>query len=135
MIPISRGRFIKGAIQFGSSLVLLSLSIPTRLNAKGNSKNPDAKKEIPLPEGESPVKESDPTAKALGFHHDARKTDFTLYPDRKSPLQKNHICLNCAQYNPRNQGWGKCNILTNGLVSSLGWCSAWGERDNQLDPE
>jgi hypothetical protein len=128
MRTFSRGKFIKGAIQFGSSLLFVSQLQTVNLSAKVPSKSTEIKKDIPIPEGESPVNEGDPTAKALGFHHDSRKTDFTLYPDRKSPSQKNHICQTCSQYNPQNQGWGKCNILTNGLVSSLGWCSAWGER-------
>lgn len=81
----------------------------------------------PAPEGLKPVSESDPTAKALGFHHDAKQTDFTFYPERKEPTAKNHFCKHCAQYTKLNEEWGKCNIISAGVVSSLGWCSAWSQ--------
>ncbi|MCW7468151.1 high-potential iron-sulfur protein [Leptospira kanakyensis] len=86
-----------------------------------------AKEKLPetLPEGSKPVPESDPTAKALGFHQDAKHTDFTLYPERKDPGSKNQFCKHCAQYTKINEKWGKCNIISSGLVSSQGWCSAW----------
>lgn len=82
----------------------------------------------PIPEGQTPVSETDTTASALGFHHDVSKTDFSLYPDRKKASSKNQLCKTCAQYTMLNDGWGKCTILTNGVVNSGGWCSAWSPK-------
>ncbi|TGL75665.1 high-potential iron-sulfur protein [Leptospira jelokensis] len=83
---------------------------------------------FPLPEGLTQVAENDPTAQALGFHHNANDTDYTLFPDRKLPNAKNQICQHCSQFTKLNEGWGKCNILTAGVVSNLGWCSAWSKK-------
>ncbi|MCT8334827.1 high-potential iron-sulfur protein [Leptospira sp. 85282-16] len=88
----------------------------------------DKKISAPFPDDLHPVLESDPTAKALGFHQDAKDTDFNLYPERKEPTAKNQFCKHCVQYTQVNEGWGKCNIITTGLVSSKGWCSAWTKR-------
>ncbi|WP_244279823.1 high-potential iron-sulfur protein [Leptospira brenneri] len=81
-----------------------------------------------LPEGQNPVSESDPTAKALGFHQDAKHTDFNLYPERKEKSAKNQVCKHCAQFSKLNENWGKCNIISAGVVSSRGWCSAWSQK-------
>lgn len=122
MIVLSRKQFLTKSILLASTLSLL------RGGSEINAKDAKSKKEIPLPEGESPVSESDPTAQALGFHQDAKDTDFNLYPDRKSAQAKHYVCLSCAQFTPLNEGWGKCNILTAGVVSTKGWCSAFSKK-------
>ncbi|TGK87696.1 high-potential iron-sulfur protein [Leptospira noumeaensis] len=99
--------FVEGGFGFSSSLV-------------AEEKLPET-----MPEGFKPASESDPTAKALGFHQDAKNTDFTLYPERKEPGSKNQFCKHCVQYTKINEKWGKCNIISSGFVSSQGWCSAW----------
>jgi hypothetical protein len=86
-----------------------------------------AKEIAPLPPGATPFSESDPVAQALGFHQDAKKTDFTRYPDRKKPAAKNQFCQYCVQYNKLNDGWGKCNVM-NGVVSAQGWCASWTKK-------
>jgi len=118
----SRKNFLKSLGQVGGSLFLLELLVSM---GDLHSQNKSA---IPLPEGETAVSEIEPTASAMGFHHDARKTDFNLYPDRKKASSKNQICKTCAQYTATNEGWGKCVILNRGLVNANGWCSAWSKK-------
>ncbi|MCW7493569.1 high-potential iron-sulfur protein [Leptospira sp. 2 VSF19] len=123
MSKSSRKQFLTTSLSWMTSLFLIEggLSLTTKLVA-------EKKTSPPLPEGLQPVSESDPTAKALGYHQDAKHTDFNLYPERKEVSAKNQFCKHCAQYTKLNEGWGKCNIITAGIVSSNGWCSAWSQR-------
>lgn len=116
----SRRSFLRTVLFFLSSTTLVGLL------QKMGEVEAQTKSSIPVPEGETPVLESDPTASALGFHHDANQTDFTLYPDRKKA--KMQTCKTCAQYTKVNSGWGKCSILNNGVVNTNGWCSAWAKK-------
>ncbi|MCU0824941.1 MAG: high-potential iron-sulfur protein [Leptospira sp.] len=117
----SRKEFLRGAIQLGSSLFLVS-AVFDSISASDES---DAVKII---DELKPISEEEPTAKALGFHHDAKNTNFLIYPDRKKKENTNQVCANCAQFSKGKDGYGKCNILTAGLVSNKGWCSAWSQR-------
>ncbi|GBF50322.1 high potential iron-sulfur protein [Leptospira ryugenii] len=72
--------------------------------------------------------ENDPTPNALGFHHDASKTDFSLYPERRAKTQKDNICKNCQQYQRVDERWGRCSIMGANLVSQSGWCSAFTKK-------
>lgn len=123
MSKTSRKQFFITSFSWTASLFLLEggLGLISKLSA-------DKKNSFPIPGDEHPVLESDPTAKALGFHQDAKDTDFNLYPERKEPTAKNQFCKHCAQYTKLNERWGKCNIITSGIVSSNGWCSAWSKR-------
>lgn len=118
----SRHEFLNTTIKFLFNLPIISLI--------GNSKLIYSYDKIPsIPEGETPVSESEATASALGFHHDAKKTDFKKFPERKKTSSKNDLCKFCSQYNKLNDGWGKCNILNQGVVSSSGWCSAYTKKE------
>ncbi|TGK52484.1 high-potential iron-sulfur protein [Leptospira bouyouniensis] len=116
--------------QFLNQLIVLvsTLSLFGGESAISGKESKPVPKTIPIPEGETPVSENEPTAQALGFHQDAIKTDYNLYPDRKLPEAKNQFCATCSQFTKINEGWGKCNILSKGLVSNHGWCSAWSKR-------
>jgi len=120
---------LKGAIHYGSSLLIVSMILKSfdSLDSKEKTKESGLEKS-PLPNGEIPVLETEPTAIALGFHHDAKQTNFDLYPERKSPSAAKQVCKYCAQFNQLNEAWGKCNIISTGVVSSKGWCSAWSQR-------
>ncbi|PJZ84250.1 high-potential iron-sulfur protein [Leptospira harrisiae] len=116
----SRKHFLTTSLSWMTSLFILEGGLGLMKNLMAEKKH-----SAPLPDDANPVLESDPTAKALGFHHDAKQTDFILYPERKELTTKNQFCKHCAQFTKINENWGKCNIITSGVVSSNGWCSAW----------
>ncbi|MCC6278465.1 MAG: high-potential iron-sulfur protein [Oligoflexia bacterium] len=84
-----------------------------------------AKGEVALPAGEKEVSESDAVASALGYKKDAKAMDLKKYPQFKDLKKKNMICDNCALYTASNAGWGKCQMLTAGLVAAAGSCGSW----------
>lgn len=123
MSQTSRKTFLTKSLYLVTSLTFVGRGLGLSAEVKAENKPSGS-----VPEGLTPVSESDPTAKALGFHQDAKHTDFILYPERKEPSAKNQYCKHCAQYSKLNDSWGKCNIISAGVVSSLGWCSAWSQR-------
>ena len=80
---------------------------------------------IVLKAGDGKVSESDPTALALGYKHDASAVDTSKYPNRATPEGQKQFCYNCKLYSDGADGWGKCSIFQNKLVAGEGWCSAW----------
>jgi hypothetical protein len=80
------------------------------------------------PPGATPVSETDSIASALGYHQNAKNTDFTRFPARKKPDAKNQFCKTCSLYTPVNAGWGNCQMLTSGVVNAGGWCSSWNSK-------
>ena len=85
-------------------------------------------KVVELPAGEKKLDEADAVAKALGFHHNVKDVDYKKYPQRKKPEAKNQFCKSCALYTAKNDGWGKCQMLSNGLVAAEGWCGSWNKK-------
>jgi len=71
------------------------------------------------------VAESDPTAVALGYLHDATATDTNKYPTRATPEGKKQFCHNCKLYQAGADGWGGCSIFQGKLVNGEGWCAVW----------
>ncbi len=71
------------------------------------------------------ITEDNPTAVALGYVHDAAKTDTAKFPKRAGPEGAKQFCDNCSQYQPTEDGWGTCNIFPNYLVAAKGWCNVW----------
>lgn len=66
------------------------------------------------------VEESDPTAQALGYVHDASTTDNEKY-------EEGQLCSNCQYYLKAQEqdGWAPCPIIQNKLVNGDGWCNVW----------
>jgi hypothetical protein len=65
-----------------------------------------------------PVKETDPTAAALGYVVDATKS--TKRTDKAA------MCGTCNLYSGKpGAADGPCTIFQGNLVSSKGWCTAW----------
>lgn len=66
--------------------------------------------------------ESDPTAVALGYKHDATKVDkakFATYAAGRN-------CANCQLFAAKgNEEWAACAPFGNRLVNAKGWCAAW----------
>ena len=64
------------------------------------------------------VKETDPTAAALGYVADATKS--TKRTDKAA------TCSSCSLFSGKNGAAdGPCTIFQGNLVSAKGWCSAW----------
>lgn len=80
---------------------------------------------IVLRAGGEKVTESDPTAVALGYVHDATAVDTKKYPARATPEGKKQFCHNCKLYQAGADGWGGCSIFQGKLVKGEGWCAAW----------
>ena len=71
------------------------------------------------------VEESDPTAKAVKYVHDASKLDEA----KNAPFKKSNICANCALYTDKaTDAWAPCAIVANKQVNGKGWCSAWNKK-------
>jgi len=67
----------------------------------------------------------DPTARALGYQHDATLVDPQQFPQR----QPAHLCSNCALYTGREgDEWGPCGLFPGKAVNAGGWCNAWAPR-------
>jgi hypothetical protein len=71
------------------------------------------------------VSESDPTAIALGYKHDASAVDTTKWGKRAGEAGARQFCDNCALYGAQGEGWGTCSIFQGRLVAGKGWCNAW----------
>lgn len=78
------------------------------------------------------IDEKNPQAVALGYVHDATKTDTVKFPKRKGPEGEKQFCSNCVlllQSGLKAEGqegeWGKCAVFLDGLVNAKGWCNSW----------
>jgi hypothetical protein len=68
------------------------------------------------------IDENDPTAKAIGYKHDATKVDAAKYPK----YAKGNVCSNCQLYQGKAvEAAGGCPIVGGKLVAAAGWCTAW----------
>ena len=64
------------------------------------------------------LEESDATATALGYKHDATQSD--------RPADSDAICGNCQLYQPGDEeAWGGCALFPNKAVNEAGWCRSW----------
>lgn len=116
--------------EFLRSSMLLALSLPVvGLLQYPLLKNVWASKgEDPIPAGSNPVPETDAVASAIGYKGSIKEVDFTRYPQRKAKEAKDQFCRTCALYVPSNKTWGKCQMLTSGLVKAEGWCGSWSKK-------
>ena len=85
----------------------------------------DCTKSAELPAGEKKLAADDAVGKALGYSESASDVDTNKFPKRKSPEGDKQFCKSCNFYTAKNDDWGKCTILQNGLVAANGWCNNW----------
>jgi hypothetical protein len=116
---IDRRNFLRTTL-LGAVATTILPNLPLQLLA--------AEKSEPLPAGSTAVPESDAVATAIGYKADTTKIDFKKYPKRQDPQAKGQHCNNCALYTPVNKSWGKCQMLTSGLVNASGWCGSWSKK-------
>ena len=120
-IKFNRRQFIKAVALGLVAVPLLGLSRSV-FAAKTEAKA------VALPSGMTAVSESDAVATAIGYKANVKDIDYAKYPQRKKPEAKNQFCKSCALYTTANESWGKCQMLTSGLVSSNGWCGSWNKK-------
>ncbi|MDG2374716.1 MAG: high-potential iron-sulfur protein [Woeseiaceae bacterium] len=66
------------------------------------------------------VSQSDPTAVALKYVHDASTVPASLRP------QTDRYCNNCALYvGGKDDEWAGCSIFPGKSVAGKGWCNVW----------
>ncbi len=70
--------------------------------------------------------ETNPTAVALGYRHDANEVDVGRFAKRASEEGKKQFCDNCLHYKSSDEeGWGPCAIFPGFAVAAKGWCNVW----------
>ena len=81
---------------------------------------------VPAATGALPhLAESDPVAKALGYHQDAATVDGAKYPQHVA----GQACHKCVQFRgDTGAAWGPCNIFSANLVNANGWCTAFAAK-------
>jgi hypothetical protein len=68
------------------------------------------------------VDETDPTAKALNYVHDAGSVDA-------AKRLSDQFCNNCALYaGNEDDEWAGCSIFPGKAVAGRGWCSVWAPK-------
>ena len=68
------------------------------------------------------LSEDDPTAKALGYVHDATTVDASV-------RAAENFCSNCQLYQSDGE-WGPCAIFPGKAVAAKGWCKSWIPRSS-----
>jgi hypothetical protein len=73
------------------------------------------------------VSESDATATALGYKHNASAVPAAEKTEKNGTKGDKQNCSNCAFYSALEgvEGGGKCQLITAGYVKSTGWCKSW----------
>lgn len=73
------------------------------------------------------LEESDPTAQALLYVHDAGKVDASN--PMAARYEAGQMCSNCAQIQGEaGADWRPCGIFPGKLVNAGGWCSVWAPK-------
>jgi hypothetical protein len=71
------------------------------------------------------VEESDETAQALGYKHDASKVDKARFPKHNATQR----CANCSFFQgSANDEWGGCAMFGRKQIAGPGWCNAWAAK-------
>lgn len=66
--------------------------------------------------------ESDPTAQALGYKHDAKQVDRKKFAN----YQPGQDCDDCVQFEgKKGEAWAPCKIFPGKAVNAKGWCAAY----------
>jgi hypothetical protein len=120
---VTRRGFLKTAALWVGSLAIFGFSVRKNAVAAPQAKTPPA-----LPAGQKEVPATDPVASAIGYKGNIKDIDYKKYPQRKKPEAKNQLCKTCSLYTPSNDGWGKCSMITGGLVAADGWCASWNKK-------
>jgi hypothetical protein len=106
-VKVARRDFIRATLTVGAALPLAA--IPILIKADNHQ-----------------ISEDDPTAKAMGYKHDATQVDPAKYPRRAGESGSKQFCHNCQLYKAgTDDKWGACAIFPGKQVNAKGWCNAW----------
>lgn len=109
--------------------VLLLLAATPFLGSLVSERASAAKKtEAALPEGQKAAPASDPVATAIGYVPDGRTADLKRFPQAKGKAGTSQKCSGCMLYTSQNADWGKCQLISSGLVAAGGWCGSWSKK-------
>ncbi len=115
--PVSRRSFLKQ-----SALAVGSVSILSRILDNDTA----------FAQVLTPIEETNATAQALGYKHDANQVDVVKFSKRASEQGKKQLCSNCMFFSQGGQKvagkdgeYGKCTLFPTGLVANNGWCNSW----------
>jgi len=97
----SRRRFIKGVMISAAALQVAAVS--RRSTAA----------ELPR------LDESEPSAKALGYVHDAGTVESATRGG------SDRVCATCRFYTEPAEAWGPCTLFPGKSVAAKGWCKGW----------
>jgi hypothetical protein len=68
------------------------------------------------------LEETDPTAVALGYKHNASTVDTSKFP----AYVAGRNCAGCQLFQGKEGDvWGSCSAFGGKLVNASGWCGAW----------
>lgn len=116
---VNRRDFLKKA-----ALGLLALPVARFLGMQTFDLNQAWAKKFKLPappKDQKVISEADPVASALGYKHNIAEVSNPSF-------KKGSNCSNCALYTKVDGHFGKCQMLTSGLVYSKGWCGSWSKK-------
>ena len=69
----------------------------------------------------------DPTAKALGYVHDAKTVDKSVPTNAR--YEEGQTCANCVQLQGEaGAEWRPCILFPGKLVAAAGWCTVWTKK-------
>ncbi len=128
MIPSqknNRREFIK---LFGAALAAAPFAGSLATLFGSQAAQASAAKEIALPAGEKAADLNNPLVNAIGYKHAIKDIDAKRFPQRSKPEAKNQFCENCALYTKKNEGWGKCSMISEGVVAAKGWCGSYNKK-------
>lgn len=70
------------------------------------------------------VDEAGPQAQALGYVHDASKSDKVKFP----AYVAGSVCGGCLLFQGGTAEWGPCALFAGSAVNNKGWCSAFAKK-------
>lgn len=71
------------------------------------------------------LEESDPTAQALKYHHDATAAPRA---DKAGTPAADQLCSNCMFIQGEPAEWMPCALFPGKDVAAAGWCSSWTKK-------
>lgn len=107
---------------------------PAAAPASEAAATPAAESAAPAAGGETLalISETDPTASALNYKHNAADVPANLQQEKSGVPYSGQNCTSCTFYKPLGQldgaEVGSCQLFANGKVKAAGWCVSWAKK-------